>query len=62
MHVTRLLGSTVNGFLALERIGSFDHSEPSPETSWDRTVVALDTLLRAWPAVPDQPTTPSPRT
>lgn len=61
VHVTRLLGSTINGFLTLERIGSFDHSEPGPETSWERTVVALDTLLRAWPAAPkrtaqDQPT------
>ncbi|MFD7023571.1 TetR/AcrR family transcriptional regulator [Promicromonospora sukumoe] len=49
VHVTRLLGSTINGFLALERTGSFDHSEPAPDVSWARTVGALDTLLRAWP-------------
>ncbi|HUQ56982.1 TetR/AcrR family transcriptional regulator [Lentzea sp.] len=49
VHAVRLLGSTINGFLALERSGNFDHSSPAPEESWDRTVVALDSLLRAWP-------------
>ncbi|GLY54467.1 TetR-like C-terminal domain-containing protein [Lentzea sp. NBRC 102530] len=49
VHAVRLLGSTINGFLALERTGNFDHSSPAPEVSWDRTVVALDALLRAWP-------------
>ncbi|SDE12359.1 TetR-like C-terminal domain-containing protein [Glycomyces harbinensis] len=52
VHAIRLLGSTINGFLALERIGGFDHSEPSSEESWSRTVDALDALLRAWPADP----------
>lgn len=50
VHATRLLGSTVNGYLTLERAGSFDHSEPSPDVSWGRTIDALDALLRAWPA------------
>lgn len=50
VHAVRLLGSTINGFLALERSGNFDHSAPAPEVSWDKTVVALDALLRAWPA------------
>jgi len=50
VHVIRLLGSTINGFVQLERIGSFDHSAPAPADSWDRVVDALDTLLRAWPA------------
>jgi AcrR family transcriptional regulator len=49
VHAVRLLGSTINGFLALERSGNFDHSPPAPEASWDKTVVALDALLRAWP-------------
>ncbi|MFD4640200.1 TetR/AcrR family transcriptional regulator [Lentzea sp. NPDC058436] len=49
VHAVRLLGSTINGFLALERTGNFDHSSPAPEVTWDRTVVALDALLRAWP-------------
>ncbi|WP_423464406.1 TetR/AcrR family transcriptional regulator [Promicromonospora sp. MS192] len=47
--VTRLVGSTINGYLTLEHVGSFDHREPAPEVSWHRTVDALDTLLRTWP-------------
>ncbi|GAB1510839.1 TetR-like C-terminal domain-containing protein [Actinophytocola sp. KF-1] len=50
VHVIRLLGSTINGYLALERSGNFDHSAPPPEESWPRIVDALDALLRAWPA------------
>jgi AcrR family transcriptional regulator len=49
VHVVRLLGSTINGFLALERNGGFDHSEPPAEQSWTRIVDALDALLRVWP-------------
>ena len=49
VHVVRLLGSTINGYLALERNGSFDHSEPPAEQSWPRIVDALDALLRVWP-------------
>lgn len=49
VHVIRLLGGTVNGYLNLEGIGSFDHGEPAPEVSWRRTVEALDALLAAWP-------------
>jgi AcrR family transcriptional regulator len=49
VHAVRLIGSTVNGFLSLERNGSFAHSQPSSETSWKRVVDALDTALRAWP-------------
>jgi len=58
VHVIRLLGSTINGFVQLERIGSFDHSAPAPADSWGRTVDALDSLLRAWPA-PDTEDTPA---
>ncbi|MFC7530947.1 TetR/AcrR family transcriptional regulator [Actinoplanes sp. GCM10030250] len=49
VHAVRVLGATINGYLALERIGGFDHSEPSPEVSWRKTVDALDALLNAWP-------------
>lgn len=49
VHVIRLLGSTINGYLALERSGNFDHSEPPPDVSWPRIVDALDALLHAWP-------------
>ena len=48
VHAVRILGSTINGFLALERIGGFDHSDPSPEESWARTVAAFDTLPEKW--------------
>ncbi|WP_344865473.1 TetR/AcrR family transcriptional regulator [Amycolatopsis ultiminotia] len=57
VHAVRLLGSTINGYLALERIGSFDHSTPSPEVSWRKTVEVLDVLLRAWPAESGKDTT-----
>ncbi len=52
VHVIRLLGATINGFLTLESIGSFDHSQPPPEESWRKAVAALDTLLVAWPTDP----------
>jgi AcrR family transcriptional regulator len=49
VHAIRVLGATINGYLAIERIGGFDHSEPSPEVSWRKTVQVLDALLNAWP-------------
>lgn len=55
VHVTRFLGATVNGFLALERSGGFGHRTPAPEVSWRRTLTALDAIVRAWPT-PDEGT------
>jgi AcrR family transcriptional regulator len=52
VHAIRFIGSTINGFLSLERIGSFDHSSPDPETSWHRVVDAVDAALRDWPSDP----------
>ncbi|MEC5180223.1 TetR-like C-terminal domain-containing protein [Arthrobacter sp. CG_A4] len=49
VHATRLIGSTINGFLTLERVGSFDHSTPAPGASWTVALDALDTLLASWP-------------
>ncbi len=49
VHAIRLIGSTINGFLFLERIGSFDYREPSPEVSWKKSVTVLNALLLAWP-------------
>jgi AcrR family transcriptional regulator len=49
VHVTRFLGATVNGFLALERSGGFGHRTPAPEESWRRTLAALDAIVRTWP-------------
>lgn len=59
VHAVRLLGSTINGFLAIERVGGFDHSAPAPEVSWLKIIDLLDALLRAWPAPsPDDRTAP----
>lgn len=48
VHATRLIGSTINGFLALERVGNFDHSAPLPAESWTAILDGLDILLRTW--------------
>ena len=53
VHVARFLGATVNGFLALERSGGFAHREPGTEASWQRTLTALDAVVRTWPTSPD---------
>lgn len=48
-HAVRLLGSAINGFVALEGGGSFDHSEPPATSSWQRVLDAVHTSLRHWP-------------
>ncbi|BBH68418.1 transcriptional regulator [Actinoplanes sp. OR16] len=53
VHATRLLGSTINGFLALEANGSFGHREPATDVSWQRALAALDTVFHSWPAEGD---------
>ena len=55
-HAVRLLGSLVHGFVDLELSGGFSHSRPDAESSWRRSLDALDALLRAWPAPNDQET------
>jgi AcrR family transcriptional regulator len=50
VHATRLLGATINGFLALEASGSFGHRDPAPDTSWQRALDALDTVFHSWPS------------
>lgn len=47
-HAVRLLGSVIRGFVDLELGGAFDHSEPDAESSWRRSLDALDTLLHNW--------------
>jgi AcrR family transcriptional regulator len=49
VHATRLLGSAINGFLALEAVGSFGHREPAADVSWRRALDALDVAFRSWP-------------
>jgi AcrR family transcriptional regulator len=48
-HAVRLLGSVVHGWIALETAGGFSHSAPDADTSWQRVLDALDSLLRHWP-------------
>jgi hypothetical protein len=38
-----------HGYITQELGGSFDHSEPGPQQSWERILDALDALLRHWP-------------
>ncbi|GAA2082431.1 TetR-like C-terminal domain-containing protein [Streptomyces albiaxialis] len=49
-HAIRLLGSVFQGYVTLELSGSFSHSAPDPQVSWERVIDALDSLLRNWPA------------
>lgn len=44
-HAIRLLGSVFLGFTMLESSGSFGHSRPSPEASWQVTLDALHAML-----------------
>ena len=49
VHAVRLLGSAINGFVAIETGGGFDHSAPPAAESWHRVLDAVDTSLRNWP-------------
>jgi AcrR family transcriptional regulator len=55
VHAVRLLGSVINGFVALESGGGFDHSAPSAAQSWTRVLDAVDASLHQWPAAAPQP-------
>lgn len=46
-HAIRLLGSVFLGFSTLEAAGSFDHSQPKPEDTWQVAFEALDAMLRS---------------
>ncbi|WP_249998872.1 TetR/AcrR family transcriptional regulator [Actinoplanes sp. M2I2] len=48
-HAVRLIGSVFHGYITQELGGSFDHSRPGPQQSWERILDALDALLRHWP-------------
>lgn len=51
-HAVRLLGSVFHGYVSLELAGGFSHSSPDAQESWERSLDALDALLRNWPAAP----------
>jgi len=48
VHAVRLLGSFFLGFSLLERGGSFAHSQPEPDLSWQRGLDALDVTFKSW--------------
>jgi AcrR family transcriptional regulator len=48
VHATRLLGSFFMGFVTLELSQSFSHSAPEAQTSWTRSLDALDAMLKTW--------------
>lgn len=50
VHAVRLLGSFFLGFSLLERGGSFAHSKPEPDLSWQRGLDALDVTFKSWNA------------
>lgn len=58
-HAVRLLGSAINGFVALESGGGFDHSDPPAAASWMRVLDAVDTSLRNWPTTHQHPAHPT---
>jgi AcrR family transcriptional regulator len=45
----RLLHGTFHGYVSLESAGGFRHHPRASDTSWSRSLDALDTLLRNWP-------------
>jgi AcrR family transcriptional regulator len=49
VHASRIVGATINGFLALEAAGSFGHRDLDTSLSWARALDVLDGALRAWP-------------
>lgn len=57
VHAVRLLGSAVNGFVAIEAGGGFDHSDPPAAVSWNRVLDAVDSALSNWPT-PHEGSTP----
>ncbi|TDC59169.1 TetR family transcriptional regulator [Actinomadura sp. GC306] len=46
----RMLGSLFHGFVSLETAGAFAHTPRDTGASWSRTLDALDSALRNWPA------------
>jgi AcrR family transcriptional regulator len=46
----RMLGSVFHGFVSLETAGAFAHHPREADASWSRTLDALDSALRNWPA------------
>ncbi|GAB2790340.1 TetR/AcrR family transcriptional regulator [Amycolatopsis magusensis] len=47
-HAIRIVGAAISGFLNLERVGSFAHSSPGTERSWEELTGSLHFLLVHW--------------
>jgi len=54
VHATRLIGAFLNGFVNLEHIGAFSHSEPDVTASWDELVGRVHLLLESWGRGPEE--------
>ncbi|BDZ48875.1 transcriptional regulator [Frondihabitans sucicola] len=48
VHASRMLDSTINGFVELERTGMLRRRADDPEASWSRILNCLDAILRTW--------------
>lgn len=46
VHATRLVGATINGYLALDRSGAYSGRDESTDASWSWVIDALDRALR----------------
>ncbi len=46
----RMLHSMFHGYVSLETAGGFRHTPRDTDVSWSRSLDALDSLLRNWPA------------
>lgn len=46
----RMLGATFHGYVSLEMTGGFRHTPRPVDESWNRTLDALDAVLRNWPS------------
>ncbi|WP_434992193.1 TetR/AcrR family transcriptional regulator [Arthrobacter sp. Ld5] len=49
-HAIRILGGALNGFLELERAGSFSHRLPATADTWPHLLSALHLVLSDWTA------------
>ena len=50
VHAARLVGATINGYLALTLNDAFSHRAEPTDVSWRAAVDRLDRALTTWPA------------
>ncbi len=55
VHAARLIGATVNGFLALSGSQAFDNRPDAVDESWTAALDALDRALQTWPREGERP-------